>query len=313
MLKKFLKSKLFLAVTLFFVIKHAFIWYTENLYPIPENLEFLHTLFPIVSVMFFFILRKYFGFAKRLILFFVLAPLVRSLLYKVCGYMEFEMTPFLNQTIYIVSFSMAGSLSTFLFFLIKGLIDFIISIVWSKPKYFIGRILYSIKRKFMKIFSIKERKNKSNVLSMVDNIKGNTHERGMKFEDMIAEAYRRIGFIAHTTTELRKNGDLPSAIQGTPGSGEQGVDVVVQIPPYMHKQGKGFMRMIVQCKLYSGKVGNKAVQEIYGAIPMYKADFGVVVTNNYFTDSAARLAASQGTELIDRDKLEELLKKSYKK
>ncbi len=83
-------------------------------------------------------------------------------------------------------------------------------------------------------------------------------------------------------------------------SGDQGADLIVS------KLGE---KTIVQAKRHTGKISNKAVQEVVAAIKHFKADKGLVVTNNYFTNSAIELAKSNNIELIDRDKLEYLIGK----
>lgn len=53
---------------------------------------------------------------------------------------------------------------------------------------------------------------------------------------------------------LLENGGWTTRL--TPATGDQGADVVAE------KEG---IRMVVQCKLYSQPVGNKAVQEVFAA------------------------------------------------
>lgn len=50
-------------------------------------------------------------------------------------------------------------------------------------------------------------------------------------------------------------------------------------------------------------IGIKAVQEIVSAKTQYKAEESWVITNNYFTDPAKKLAAANNVNLINRDKL----------
>jgi hypothetical protein len=83
----------------------------------------------------------------------------------------------------------------------------------------------------------------------------------------------------------------------TPGSGDQGVDVVA------NKAGKC---LVIQCKLYSYPVGNKAVQEVYAAKQYEKADFAAVITNASFTASARQLASSTGVILLHHEDLVQL-------
>jgi hypothetical protein len=56
----------------------------------------------------------------------------------------------------------------------------------------------------------------------------------------------------------------------TKASGDQGADVIAE---------KSGTRIILQCKLYTGTVGNKAVQEAYTAQRHYFANASAVVTN----------------------------------
>ena len=68
---------------------------------------------------------------------------------------------------------------------------------------------------------------------------------------------------------------------------------------------KDNVKYVIQVKFYNNPVGNKAVQEVVGAIGMYKADKGIVVTNSTFTSSAIELAQANNIELINGDKIEE--------
>ena len=80
----------------------------------------------------------------------------------------------------------------------------------------------------------------------------------------------------------------------TNGSSDQGVDIIAE------KEG---IRYGIQCKCYCSDIGNRAVQEVYGGRTFYKCHVGVVLTNRYFTNSAKKLAQSNGIILWDRDKL----------
>jgi HJR/Mrr/RecB family endonuclease len=62
-------------------------------------------------------------------------------------------------------------------------------------------------------------------------------------------------------------------------------------------------------------VNNKAVQEIYGAMPMYSKHFKrkflpMVITNNSYTASAKDLANSNGVILVDRQALGQIIEAS---
>jgi HJR/Mrr/RecB family endonuclease len=75
----------------------------------------------------------------------------------------------------------------------------------------------------------------------------------------------------------------------TKASGDQGTDIVAQ---------KGDLRLVVQCKLYSHPVGNKAVQEIAAARAHERADYAAVVSNSRYTSSAQQLAKTNGILLL---------------
>lgn len=77
-------------------------------------------------------------------------------------------------------------------------------------------------------------------------------------------------------------------------SGDQGADVIAQ---------RNGTKVVVQCKMYSLPVGNKAVQEAIAAKQHYLADEAWVVTNNTYTKSAKQLAISSGVKLLHHNRL----------
>lgn len=81
-----------------------------------------------------------------------------------------------------------------------------------------------------------------------------------------------------------------SDIKVTPGSGDQGVDIIAS------KDGKKYG---IQCKYYTGSVGNKAVQEAYAGAAFYSCNIAMVITNSTFSSSAIELANSLGVILQD--------------
>ena len=66
------------------------------------------------------------------------------------------------------------------------------------------------------------------------------------------------------------------------------------------------MTIGIQCKRYSGSVGNKAVQEIYAGAKHMGLERAVVVSNSKYTRSAIELAKTTGTLLISDDALSDL-------
>jgi HJR/Mrr/RecB family endonuclease len=79
-------------------------------------------------------------------------------------------------------------------------------------------------------------------------------------------------------------------VSGTPATGDQGADLIAE------RDGR---KIIIQAKRYDDTVGNKAVQEVLGALSFYGGDEGWVVTNSTFTPSAKALAQKANVKLID--------------
>jgi hypothetical protein len=98
---------------------------------------------------------------------------------------------------------------------------------------------------------------------------------------------------------LEKNGFEDVVV--TKASGDYGADVLAT------KEG---VKYAIQCKKYSSKVGVEAVQEVIASKSVYNCHVGVVLTNNYFTPNAKKLAESNGVLLWDANKLQELIEKS---
>ena len=86
----------------------------------------------------------------------------------------------------------------------------------------------------------------------------------------------------------------------TKKTGDQGADVIAK---------KNDITIIVQCKLYSQPVGNKAVQEVHSAKEYYKGNIGLVVTNSSFTKSAKQLANSTGVFLLHYSELSDFIER----
>lgn len=140
-------------------------------------------------------------------------------------------------------------------------------------------------------------------------------DNGRDFEVYIARIYRALGMTAKTTMELKEENDLPACIMKRSGNGEQGADVIVFFNAPETLFGEVYDGVIIQCKHYSNKVENKAIQEVVGAVKMYEKHFmrklkPVVITNNYYTGPAEDLAKANNVILIDRDSLPSLVKEA---
>lgn len=98
-------------------------------------------------------------------------------------------------------------------------------------------------------------------------------ENGYLFEAWVARSLRQYGWEASVTT----------------ASGDQGVDVIAT---------KSKVSIGIQCKRYSGSVGNKAVQEAFSGTIHLGLDKAALLTNAKVTRSAQELAASTGVILL---------------
>lgn len=102
-----------------------------------------------------------------------------------------------------------------------------------------------------------------------------------------------VDFEAYCATRLEAAGWDANVTSTT---GDQGVDVIAQ---------KGDVRLALQCKLYTGTVGNSAVQEIIGGMAYEGATVGAVVTNAEYTKSARSLAERAGIHLLHISEIDE--------
>lgn len=102
---------------------------------------------------------------------------------------------------------------------------------------------------------------------------------GREFEYFCAELLKEYGY---------------TSVHVTSASGDQGVDIVAN---------KDNTRCAFQCKRYSSKLGNAAVQQVNTGRNIYSCFRGVVITTNYFTTGAVHAAKATGVELWDRDVL----------
>ena len=111
-----------------------------------------------------------------------------------------------------------------------------------------------------------------------------------------------IEFEQYCKTLLIKNGF--TNVQETSTSGDRGIDLIAE---------KDDIKYAVQCKCYSGNVGNKAVQEAYSGKGIYDADVAVVMTNSHFTAQAIEDAKRLRVKLWDGDYITSLARSEKEK
>ncbi len=110
-----------------------------------------------------------------------------------------------------------------------------------------------------------------------------------EFEDLVAEAYKRKGYI----------------VTETASGADGGVDLILK---------KGGEKLLVQCKHWRmTKVGVKVVRELYGVVAAEGASEGVVISSGIFTREAQDFARGKPLELIDGTELLKIITEVQKK
>jgi hypothetical protein len=145
--------------------------------------------------------------------------------------------------------------------------------------------------KIKKVLDGKKYKDFVNKLKTTSNKKKYTIDdvdlmNGQEFEKFIAELFAKMGF----ETKVTK------------ASGDQGIDVIA---------AKNGDTIGIQAKCYSNTVGNSAIQEVVAGKNYYRLDKAMVITNNFFSDSARQLATANSIVLWDRNILREKIEKIY--
>lgn len=104
----------------------------------------------------------------------------------------------------------------------------------------------------------------------------------LEFEDWCAARFRESGWHASVT----------------PGSGDHGVDVIAS---------RNDMSVVVQCKLHSRPVGNRAVMEALAGKAFKRANIAIVVATSSFTPKAIELAEKTQTHLVQAHDLDRFI------
>lgn len=107
-------------------------------------------------------------------------------------------------------------------------------------------------------------------------------ETGLQFEEYLGRLFAGLGYQVSTTN----------------ATGDHGVDLILS---------KNGIRYALQAKFYAGKVGNKAVQEVFSGMSIWGASAAVVVTTSSFTPQAKQDAQQLGVTLIDGRELHKLI------
>lgn len=117
--------------------------------------------------------------------------------------------------------------------------------------------------------------NKSNINSL----------SGTEFEVICKQLVEKMGFVAEMTKT----------------TGDGGIDIIAyNYQPLL--SGK----YVIQCKRYSGSVGEPIIRDLYGVVTSERANKGILMTTGTFTAPAIKFAEGKPLELIDGSKFLEL-------
>lgn len=116
------------------------------------------------------------------------------------------------------------------------------------------------------------------------------------------EEFKGTGLEYEAYMHARIERETPFDVELTKSSGDHGADLVIRKIGYS---------AVVQLKLYSTPVGNKAVQEAYTAKQHYHVGHAFVVTNSSYTRAAYEVAETTGVMLFQDEDFIKYLKSDF--
>lgn len=183
------------------------------------------------------------------------------------------------------------------------------SIIWEKSKLYVDNYLIFSKRPYDLVEAVKklrlqgvkidlckeEKRKRADLLKKKEAFAHNNDiqkiidyysEKPTNFEGLCSELFESLGYVAKLT----------------PPTNDGGYDILLN---------KGAEKTIVECKCYSieHKVGRPAIQKLVGANNVVLADKMIFITTSDFSVAAISYAEEVGVELINDNKLMELLDK----
>ena len=141
----------------------------------------------------------------------------------------------------------------------------------------------------------------NDISSFVDKF-GNLKNKRILEELLEIDGMSGTEFEKYCINLLDLSGLLPYALYATTKtSGDYGADVIITTAYGL--------RISVQCKrLKSSPVRVDAIQEVVASKKYYKTKESMIITNSKLTPNAMELAETNGVFVIDRDKLEKLIR-----
>lgn len=112
---------------------------------------------------------------------------------------------------------------------------------------------------------------------------------GIEFENLCQQLLEKMGFETETTKI----------------SADGGIDLIAY-----NYQPLVSGKYIIQCKRYSGSVGEPIIRDLYGVVTAERANKGILITTGNFTNNAISFSKDKNIELVDGNKLNILLKQN---
>jgi HJR/Mrr/RecB family endonuclease len=129
------------------------------------------------------------------------------------------------------------------------------------------------------------------------------------FRDQYNAAYENINSLSGVEFEQvckRLLENMGFSVETTKTTGDGGIDLIAY-----NSQPLLSGKYIIQCKRYTGSVGEPIIRDLYGVITSERANKGILMTSGVFTKQAQAFAEDKPIELIDGVKLKELLENYY--
>ncbi|MER2077416.1 restriction endonuclease [Psychrobacillus psychrotolerans] len=150
----------------------------------------------------------------------------------------------------------------------------------SSRFYKLDNIISNYQHSIVENIEDKKKKEISYLMDKIDKMSGIEFEKYIANEVLIKLGYDKVSL--------------------TKASADEGADIFAL---------EGKKKIVIQCKRYSSKISNSAIQQVFSAKHYYNMNEAWIMTNSYLTENALRLAKKQKVRVIDRDILIEWIKK----
>ena len=146
-------------------------------------------------------------------------------------------------------------------------------------------------------------------LAVVDMYDAHNEKISANIQHQYSIAYENINSLTGVEFERvckRLLENMGFSVETTKTTGDGGIDLIAY-----NSQPLLSGKYIIQCKRYTGSVGEPIIRDLYGVITSERANKGILMTSGVFTKQAQAFAEDKPIELIDGVKLKELLENYY--